>query len=157
MRPLKHPIVIVLFLALTILSDYAQGQTHSSIVYPDSNDCLVYHSDTESNRVPDFSRVGYRLSSQALPMVPVVKTINPIPGDNTQHIQEAINEVAQRSVDSLGHRGAILLSAGTYEIHGVIQIPSNGIVLRGEKAQNNDSLKHWSLALEICLNNVICL
>ncbi|NND35123.1 MAG: T9SS type A sorting domain-containing protein [Saprospiraceae bacterium] len=118
-----------------------QGQEYSAIVFSDSTNCLLYRSDADGNRIPDFSQVGYKLGREPLPDVKVVATISPLPGDNTQHIQEAIDMIAALPVDSLGHRGALLLEPGTYEIHGIVQIPSGGIVLRGSLSEDRDSLQ----------------
>ncbi|MXV14925.1 hypothetical protein [Hufsiella ginkgonis] len=94
---------------------------------------LTYVPDEKGNIIPDFSRVGYHQGDQPIPDVPVVKTISPAAsGDSRQMIQDAINEVARRTPDAKGFRGAILLKKGTYLIPGTITVNAGGIVLRGE-------------------------
>jgi PASTA domain len=105
----------------------------SSIVHYDgSGQRLVYHSDAVGNRIPDFSHAGYRSGTTTIPNLAVVHAINPISGDNTAHIQAAINTVAAMPANASGHRGAILLGKGTYQVSGIVYINANGIVLRGE-------------------------
>src|SRR5262249_36971773 len=63
-----------------------------------------------------------------------VKEIKPTGTDNDQTlIQQAIDEVSQRTPDSKGFRGAILLRKGDYKIPDHIQINAGGVVLRGEE------------------------
>ncbi len=104
----------------------------SSILHHDRNGRLVYHSDEDGNRIVDFSHAGYHSGEVPIPDLPVVHTISPIAGDNTAHIQAAIDTVAAMTPDANGHRGAILLTKGTYGVSGIVQINADGIVLRGE-------------------------
>ncbi|MEO0340289.1 MAG: T9SS type A sorting domain-containing protein, partial [Bacteroidota bacterium] len=77
------------------------------------------------------SYAGYKNGAASIPEVSVVKTIGPIFGDNTAHIQAALDEIAQIAIGEDGIRGALLLEAGVYEIHGTVIIKESGIVLRG--------------------------
>ena len=101
---------------------------------------LIYYTDKESNRIPDYSYAGYRGGTVEIPNYPVVKTLSPVEGDNTVHIQLALDELAGMPLDSAGIRGAILLGPGTYPIHGSLQIGADGIVLRGTKQDNDEQL-----------------
>ena len=78
------------------------------------------------DQMPDFSRVGYRWGDVEIPTVKVVKKLKPPKdgSDATALIQEAI--------DNLKKPGAILLTAGTYNIKGSLHIRRSGVVLRGE-------------------------
>jgi len=105
---------------------------HSSLVYHDQKDRLTYRSDADGCHIVDFSHAGYHSGEAAIPNLPVVHTISPIAGDDTRHIQDAIDYVATFPQDANGHRGAILLTAGTYEVKDIIFLNANGIVLRGE-------------------------
>ncbi|GAA3216126.1 hypothetical protein [Nonomuraea helvata] len=89
---------------------------------------LVYAEDAEHNRVPDFSHAGYRNGERPLPHLPVVRTIRPIEGDNTAHIQAALDEIA--ALPEHG-RGALLLLPGRYPVSGTIYVRSSRTVLRG--------------------------
>jgi hypothetical protein len=107
------------------------GSWQSTRVHYDANGHLVYAQDAERNRIPDFSHAGYRNADQTLPHVPTVATIGPVDGDNTAHIQAAIDAVGRRPKNSRGFRGALLLRAGTYPVHGTIRLNRDGVVLRG--------------------------
>lgn len=118
----------------------------SKIIY-EEDQCLHYMSDSEGNRIPNFSRVGYRLGNKKIPDVPVVQLLHPVTGDNTGQIQEAINIIAEFPLDSQGLRGSILLAPGVFPIHGSIYLPSNGIVLKGTYDLDSDSLQTTLLGM----------
>ncbi|KAA3614655.1 MAG: T9SS C-terminal target domain-containing protein [Calditrichaeota bacterium] len=122
----------LLFLLIVLLFEvYAQSGWQSDIVYFDEGEKLVYIKDSEGNRIPDFSYAGYRNGEQPIPEIPVVKTIQPIDGDNTIHIENALFEVALNPKDENGFRGALLLEAGVYEVQGIINLQFDGVILRG--------------------------
>jgi hypothetical protein len=64
--------------------------------------------------------------------VPVRETVWPVAGDNTAHIQTAIDKVSSRPLDASGFRGAVLLRAGYYRMATPLRIQASGVVLRGE-------------------------
>ncbi len=110
----------------------ANGTWNSSIIYHGDDGHLIYHSDEDGNRIPDFSHAGYRGGGVDLPEVQVVKTLDPSDsGDDTEQIQQALDEVGQMGKDENGHRGALLLNPGTYHISDRIIIRDSGVVLRG--------------------------
>ena len=131
MKKINKIFLIFILSILSIELGYAQTPWQSQIVYYDSSRKLTYMSDAEGNRIPDFSYAGYKNGETEIPDVPVVKTIAPIAGDNTQHIQSAIDQVGAMPLDANGIRGALLLAAGTYQVEGTIRINYDGIVLRG--------------------------
>ena len=92
---------------------------------------LVYLSDNDGFVLPDFSHAGYKGADEQIPEVPVVRTISAIVGDNTNHIQTAIDAIGAMPLQN-GIRGALLLTAGVYEVHGTLTVPFDGVVLRGE-------------------------
>ncbi|MBT3547699.1 MAG: T9SS type A sorting domain-containing protein [Flavobacterium sp.] len=116
---------------LIFVSNSIQAQYESSILFHNNSDQLVYVSDTDGNHIPDYSYVGYKNGEEALPDVEVVKEISPIAGDNTAHIQAAIDEVEALALNANGHRGALLLLPGEYSVSGELIINSSGVVLRG--------------------------
>jgi hypothetical protein len=65
----------------------------SELVSMDETGKLTYTPDDMGYSIPDFSAAGYRGGGVVLPDVPVVKTISAIAGDNTAHIQAALDEV----------------------------------------------------------------
>jgi hypothetical protein len=114
----------------TVLS---QKPLHSSgVAFRNEEGRMVYLPDYRGNRLPDFSGVGYMGGGTAIPDLPVKVTLEPMPGDNTSRIQEALDRVAEMTPDQNGFRGAVLLRKGIYEIADSIEIKASGVVLRGE-------------------------
>ena len=101
-------------------------------VYPGVDGDLVYEPDEQGNVIPDFSYAGYKGGGVRIPTVPVRETIWPVPGDNTEHIQAAIDRVSALPLDESGFRGALVLKAGYYRMATPITIRASGVVLRGE-------------------------
>lgn len=91
---------------------------------------LTYIPDNHGFVLPDFSHAGYKNGDEPIPNVPAVKTIRPVKGDNTKHIQDAINEVGAMPLVN-GIRGALLLEKGLYHVIGPIYVNFEGVVLRG--------------------------
>lgn len=120
----------LVFIIIVLLQANSHAQT-SSLVSVGANGRLVYTADAKGNVVPDFSAVGYMNSEVPIPTVGVVLTINPVTGDNLANVQDAINQVAAMPLDANGFRGAILFTAGTYNISDTVTISASGIVLRG--------------------------
>ncbi len=128
---IPEKLLIYLLLFLLSLNHSFHAQT-SSLVSLGQDGKLVYTADEVGTVVPDFSGVGYKNSEVPIPVVPIVKIVTAISGDNTAHIQSAINEVAAFPLQADGFRGAILFKAGVYEIASGITVSASGIVLRGE-------------------------
>ena len=113
----------------------AQGQDlqpTASRVYPGTDGRLVYEPDGQGNTIHDASHAGYRGGGIGIPTVPVRETVWPIAGDNTAHLQTAIDRVSARARDANGFRGALLLRAGYYRIAMPLRVQASGVVLRGE-------------------------
>ena len=123
----KH-IIVILFV---FISNFCFAQYQSSILHYNTNNRLVYHSDKDGNRITDFSHVGYKNGEAALPTVAVVLQISPIAGDNTAHIQAAIDQVEAMPLDQNGHRGALLLGPGNYHVYGTVYVNRSGVIVRG--------------------------
>ena len=110
----------------------SSGAWHSSILYKGEDSALVYHADEAFNRIPDFSHAGYKGGGVSLPNLPVRITLRPSSGgDDTRQIQEALDWLGSTEPDQNGHRGAVLLEAGTYRITSQLTIRHSGVVLRG--------------------------
>jgi hypothetical protein len=103
----------------------------SKYAYLNAQGKLTYLTDNEGNRIPDFGYVGYNYG-EPLPSVAVKKTISPVSGDNTSHIQNAVNAVGALPKDANGFRGAVLLKAGTYSTSNPVYVSHDGVVIRGE-------------------------
>ena len=72
-------------------------ETDRARLQPDGS--LTYQEDENRNRIPDFSHAGYRGGGVAIPDIPVRATLSPIDGDNTSHIQDAIDAVSAMDAD----------------------------------------------------------
>ncbi|PQJ72654.1 Ig-like domain-containing protein [Polaribacter butkevichii] len=121
--------VVLVFLFLSFQISYSQT---SNLLGYDDQGRLTYMPDSKGNVIPDYSNVGYHHSEKELPVVEVKKIIEPVAGDNLVHIQNAINELGLLPLDANGHRGTLLLKAGTYSVSSTIKIKKSGIVIRGE-------------------------
>jgi hypothetical protein len=88
----------------------------TSLVYPGIDGKLVYVADSLGNKIPDFSNAGYKGGGVPLPYVPVKVTVWPVPGDNSDNVQAAIDKISAMPVDAHGFRGAVLLKMGIYPL-----------------------------------------
>jgi hypothetical protein len=110
----------------------------SSLVYEGVDGHLVYGTYANEgqtnavNIIPDFSHCGYMGGGVAIPDVPVATTLSPRNGDDTQMIQDAIDHVSSLNPDANGFRGAVLLTAGRYQVSRSLTIGVGGVVLRGQ-------------------------
>ncbi|MEM8524764.1 MAG: T9SS type A sorting domain-containing protein [Bacteroidota bacterium] len=132
---------VSLFCLFLFLHNLLFAQINTSILYETENGCLEYISDKNGNRIPDFSYAGCQIDTivRALWRNSESRSIAPIEGDNTQHLQVAIDSIAELPLDANGFRGHLILEAGVYEIAGTIRIPSSGIVLAGVGNQLDSS------------------
>ncbi|MFI5131647.1 MAG: hypothetical protein ACHQFX_16715 [Chitinophagales bacterium] len=117
----------------------AQSLAKSQWVYPDAKGKLVYKSLETGDKIMDFSYAGYMGGGVAIPLAPVKITLGPIAGDNSDAIQNAINEVAKMKPVN-GLRGAVLLKPGTYDCEKTITINGDGVVLRGSGSGADGSI-----------------
>lgn len=112
----------------------------SSLVYEGIDGHLLYRTyanegqNNSVNIIPDFSHCGYMRGGFAIPDVQVATTLSPRNGDDTQMIQDAIDYVSSLSPDTrrYGFRGAVLLTAGRYQVSRSLTITAGGVVLRGQ-------------------------
>src|SRR4030095_2278206 len=79
----------------------------TSLVYPGDDGKLVYVADSLGNKIPDFSNAGYKGGGVTIPYVPVKSIVWPVPGDNSDKIQKAIDSVSALPIDIFGFRGAV--------------------------------------------------
>ncbi|WP_171655962.1 S-layer homology domain-containing protein [Paenibacillus foliorum] len=116
----------------TVLDPLVNRTGQSSIAFPGADGNLDYVSDYKGNRIIDFSNAGYMGGGVKLPDVQARVAIEPGEGDDTQRIQDAINQVSAMPLSADGFRGAVLLKKGKYEVGGPLTIKASGVVLRGE-------------------------
>lgn len=134
---MRKRVIILFLLAAMGLSPIAAWQ---SALFRSEQGTWCYYPDSDGFLLPDFSHAGYHGADLDLPDVPTVKTISPIAGDNTAHIQAAIDSVGALPLDAMGHRGALLLRAGRYPVSGTIYVPYDGVVLRGEGDEEDGTI-----------------
>jgi len=115
-----------------VLNNNLLGRRHSIAVHPDQKGKLIYSPDYKGNRIPDFSTAGYMGGGTELPDVSTEIILEPKAGDDTERIQEAIDNISSMGKDANGMRGAILLKKGVYEVESSLTIDKSGIVIRGE-------------------------
>jgi hypothetical protein len=136
--------LFTLLLTLCITAGNLTGQAVSSLIKMGENGKLEYipYANTGEtnaiNTIPDFSFAGYKYGGVEIPEAPVVLTLSPLPGDNHQQIQDAINTVAAMPLNADGFRGAILFETGIYTIDASLVVNASGIVLRGSGQMPGD-------------------
>jgi hypothetical protein len=105
-----------------------------------ANGKLKYAATAKGDTILDFSNVGYMGGGVALPTVAAVKTLTPSGADDTAAIQAALDEVASKTADARGIRGAVQLAAGTFQLAGSLSMSTGGVVLRGSGSGANGTL-----------------
>ena len=100
-------IQIYLIAAFVFLLDVFSGKAQdippaASLVYPGIDGKLVYVADSLGNRIPDFSNAGYKGGGVVIPYVPVKATVWPVPANNSDNIQAAIDREAALPPDTDG-------------------------------------------------------
>ncbi|MEM8887216.1 MAG: T9SS type A sorting domain-containing protein [Bacteroidota bacterium] len=126
-------------LILLLRMSQCEAQSPSSRVYLNEEGFLEYTTDQEQNYIPNFSFAGYHNGDKALPSFAADLRINPIPGDNTSHIQAALDSLASLPLDSTGHRACLQLGPGVYRISGRIFMRVGGIVLKGSGSEDDST------------------
>lgn len=118
----------------TVLDPDRLQTRDSRVAYVGPEGQLIYAPDFRGNRIPDFSHAGYGGGGVALPDVDTKVVLYPSrgAGDDTERIQQAIDEVARLPLDDRGLRGALLLKKGHYHIEDTLLIHADGVVIRGE-------------------------
>jgi hypothetical protein len=125
--PIRTSLALSLAL-VAVTSSLADGQ--SQWVYPDAGGKLAYRALPSGDRIMDFSSAGYGGGGVAIPDVPVKVTVQP-GGSDSANIQKGLDQISQLPLVN-GHRGAVLLAAGTYRCDTQLNIVVDGVVLRGE-------------------------
>ena len=119
----------ILLLAIESMCGICRAGGQSEWVYFDSHGKLAYRRLPAGDRIMDFSFAGYGGGGVAIPDVPAKIIVRP-GGDGSAAIQKAIDEVSEMSLVD-GHRGAVQLTAGTFNCEKTININAGGVVLRG--------------------------
>ena len=125
----------------------------AQIVAPNADGTLTYaswntHDNTTrignignilvGNRMPDFSRVGFREGLEEIPFLNeensfVIRLEPNATGDDTERIHAAIAEVGRQPIGEHGFRGVVELAPGIFRTSGEegIRLNKSGVVLRG--------------------------
>lgn len=123
----------------------------SQWVFKDSRNKLNYKALSTGDKIMDFSHAGYMSGGVALPSVPVKITLHPTSGDNTDAIQQAIDEVSKMKLVN-GFRGAVLLTAGTFNCERTLSIRASGVVLRGSGSGDNGTIITMTGKPHLCIS-----
>jgi hypothetical protein len=130
---MKILLIVICLCGCCALSSPAQDlPPATSLVYPGVDGKLVYVGDSLGNRIPDFSNAGYKGGGVVIPIVAIKETVWPLPGNNADNVQAAIDRVSALPLDAHGFRGTVLLKMGIYELEKPLYIKTSGVVLRGE-------------------------
>jgi hypothetical protein len=142
----KHAMLKRLFLFATLAGPMAQAQTsvaskqtQSQWVFLNAKHNLSYKTLPQGDRIMDFSYAGYMGGGIRIPSPPVKITLSPSDGDNSDAIQNAINEVSKMELVN-GFRGTVLLQPGTYNCEKTLNITNSGVVLRGSGSGVNGTI-----------------
>lgn len=90
----------------------------------------------------DYSTCGYHASEKPIPDVKNAVYVSNNGADCYERLQRAINYVASLKPDKNGHRGAVLLGEGTYNISKPLRINTSGVVIRGAGRGKTIIIKH---------------
>ncbi|HUS03845.1 MAG TPA: hypothetical protein VMY77_19025 [Chitinophagaceae bacterium] len=141
-----------LFSCLTVsASSQKQNTGKSEWVYLDPQGKLAYKTLPGGDRIMDFSYAGYMGGGVSIPVVKVRITLNPSEGDNTDAIQNAINEVSKMPLVN-GSRGAVLLNPGTYNCERALNINASGVVLRGSGSGEKGTIINMTGKPHLCIS-----
>jgi len=102
---------------------------------------LLYQLDELGNRIVDYSACGYLGGKEGIPQVPTRVVVKPGDGDDRARIQAAIDQVSSMSPDANGYRGAVLLTAGEYQVSSSLNLTTSGVVLRGVGESETDGTR----------------
>ncbi len=146
----KNGLLIAAFI-LFYTHIFAQAMAvKSQWVYMNAGNKLDYKTTERGDKIMDFSYAGYMGGGVAIPAVPVKVSVSPAEGDNTNAIQQAIDQVASMPLVN-GVRGAVLLKPGTYICERAITISASGVVLQGSGSGENGTIINMSGTPHACI------
>ena len=122
----------------------------SQWVYLNADNKLHYKTTALGDKIMDFSYAGYMGGGVAIPAVPVKISISPSAGDNSNAIQQAIDQVSSMPIVN-GVRGAVLLKPGTYYCERSIIISASGVVLQGSGSGEKGSIINMTGTPHACI------
>src|SRR6186713_2337058 len=125
MRSKIYSITSLVFFMYVHVSNAQDLPPTTSLVFPGTDGKLVYVADSLGNKIPDFSNAGYNGGGTPIPYVPIKVTVWPLPGNNADNVQAAIDRVSAMQQDASGFRGAVLLKMGTYLLEKPVYIKAS--------------------------------
>lgn len=99
----------------------------------------------------DFSYAGYGGGGVSIPDIQVKITVTPRADDNTDQIQQAIDQVSRLPLVN-GFRGAVLLAPGEFPCEKPLMIRTSGIVLRGSGSGPHGSIIKMTGKPHLCIS-----
>jgi len=146
------PLLFLFALNYFASNAFAQKQNgKSEWAYVDKQGKLAYKTLYGGDRIMDFSYAGYMGGGVTLPSVEIKITLSPVDGDNTDAIQNAINELSKMKLVN-GFRGTVLLNPGTYNCDRPITISASGVVLRGSGSGENGTIINMTGKPHLCIS-----
>jgi hypothetical protein len=138
-------LAVVGVIAAAVFPQHTTAQTTTSAtstwVFFGDDHRLHYKTDAQGNRIMDFSSAGYGGGGVALPNVDNVVTVTASGGDDTDAIQQAIDQVSALPLNADGFRGAVHLLRGQFSVSRTLTIGASGVVLRGTGSGRNGSFQ----------------
>ena len=128
-----------------------KSSAKSEWVYFNPQGKLSYKALEAGDKIMDFSHAGYMGGGVRIPSPPVKIIVSPVEGDNTEVIQNAINDVARMKPVN-GFRGTVLLGPGTYNCERTISINESGIVLRGSGSGEKGTIINMTGKTHLCVS-----
>lgn len=157
-RFLGEPVLFAFLLGNVFSISNVQAQptekfnlSKSQWVYTNPQGKLVYKKLEGGDRIMDFSYAGYMGGGVSIPSVEAKITLSPSDGDNTEAIQNAIDEVSKMKLIN-GFRGAVLLKPGTYNCEQPIAINASGVVLRGSGQGSDGTVINMTGNPHVCIS-----
>jgi hypothetical protein len=119
------------FACRTAVASTKDGQDERDWTAVAADGRILYARDEMGNRLPDFSKCGFKGGLAAIPNATVKATVRPGNTDDRAAIQEAIDRVSNLPPDERGIRGAVMLEAGVYRLSGGVRLSQSGVILQG--------------------------
>ncbi len=146
----------ILFIAGSLSNVQAQSskksnEAKSQWAYINSQGKLTYKTLEDGDRIMDFSFAGYMGGGVSIPFPSIKITISPSAGDNTDAVQNAIDQVSKMEMVN-GFRGAVLLEPGNYDCDRTLTIKASGVVLRGSGSGPDGSIIYMTGQPHTCIS-----
>ncbi len=146
----------ILFIAGSLSNVQAQSskksnEAKSQWAYINSQGKLTYKTLEDGDRIMDFSFAGYMGDGVSIPFPSIKITISPSAGDNTDAVQNAIDQVSKMEMVN-GFRGTVLLEPGNYDCDRTLTIKASGVVLRGSGSGPDGSIIYMTGQPHTCIS-----